>query len=51
VDKESGEFTIMHGMAWPGYFHLVLADPERYSEAFANVYFGTGDNVLRKKSW
>ena len=49
VDKESGDFTLMHGMSGPGYFHLVLANPERYSEAFANVYFGTGDNVLRKK--
>jgi hypothetical protein len=33
----------------PGYFHLILTDPERYSRMFANVYFGTGDNVLRKK--
>jgi RNA polymerase sigma factor (sigma-70 family) len=49
IEKESGEFTLMHGMAGPGFFHLVLADPERYSQAFANVYFGTGDNVLRKK--
>jgi len=49
VDKESGDFTLMHGMSGPGYFHLVLANPERYSDAFANVYFGTGDNVLRKK--
>jgi RNA polymerase sigma factor (sigma-70 family) len=51
VDKEKGEFTLVHGMAGPGYFHLVLAHPERYSRMFANVYFGTGDNVLRKKSW
>jgi hypothetical protein len=51
VVKESGEFALMHGMAGPGYFHLVLASPERYSRAFANVYFGTGDNVLRKKPW
>jgi hypothetical protein len=33
----------------PGYFHLILADPERYSRWFANVYFGTGDTVWRKK--
>jgi RNA polymerase sigma factor (sigma-70 family) len=48
LDKQKGEFTLLHGMAAPGYFHLVLADPERYSRMFANVYFGTGDNVLRK---
>lgn len=49
--KQKGEFTLLHGMAAPGYFHLVLADPEKYSRMFANVYFGTGDNVLRKKGW
>jgi hypothetical protein len=49
LDKEKGEFALLHGMAGPGYFHLYLADPERYSRYFANVYFGTGDNVLRKK--
>jgi RNA polymerase sigma factor (sigma-70 family) len=51
LDGEKGEFTLLHGMAGPGYFHLYLASPERYSRWFANVYFGTGDNVLRKKSW
>jgi RNA polymerase sigma factor (sigma-70 family) len=51
VDKPEGEFTLVHGMLGEGYFHLVLADPERYSRTFANVYFGTGKNVLRKKSW
>jgi RNA polymerase sigma factor (sigma-70 family) len=51
VDKQEGEFTLVHGMLGTGYFHLVLADPERYSQMFANVYFGTGDNVLRKKTW
>jgi hypothetical protein len=51
LDKQKGEFTLLHGMAAPGYFHLVLADPERYSRMFANVYFGTGNNVLRKKGW
>jgi RNA polymerase sigma factor (sigma-70 family) len=49
VDKQEGEFTLVHGMAGPGYFHLYLADPERYSRYFANVYFGTGDTVLREK--
>jgi RNA polymerase sigma factor (sigma-70 family) len=49
LDRERGEFTLLHGMAGPGYFHLYLASPERYSRCFANVYFGTGDNVWRKK--
>jgi RNA polymerase sigma factor (sigma-70 family) len=49
VDKEEGEFTLMHSMLGPGYFHVYLAPPERYSRCFANVYFGTGDNVWRKK--
>jgi RNA polymerase sigma factor (sigma-70 family) len=49
ADKERGEFTLLHGMGGPGYFHIVLADPERYSRMFANVYFGTGDYVLRRK--
>jgi RNA polymerase sigma factor (sigma-70 family) len=51
LDKESGEFTLMHGMGGPGYFHLYLASRDRYSREFANVYFGTGDNVLKDKSW
>jgi RNA polymerase sigma factor (sigma-70 family) len=51
VDKQESEFALVHGMSGPGNFHLVLADPERYSRCFANVYFGTGDNVLRKKPW
>jgi len=49
VDKERGEFALMHGMAGPGYFHLHLTAREHYSRTFANVYFGTGDNVWRKK--
>jgi hypothetical protein len=51
VDKQEGEFTLVDGMGGTGHFHLVRKDPERYSRMFANVYFGTGDNVLRKKSW
>lgn len=51
VDKKEGDFSLVHGMAGPGHFHLYLADPKRYSRMFANVYFGTGDNVLRKKTW
>jgi hypothetical protein len=49
LDKDKGQFTLVHGMAGPGYFHLYLATPDRYSRMFANVYFGTGDNVWRKK--
>jgi hypothetical protein len=49
VNKQEGEFTLVHGMAGPGYFHLVLTAAERYSRTFANVYFGTGDNVLRQQ--
>ena len=28
LDKQEGEFTLVHGMAGPGYFHLILTDPE-----------------------
>jgi hypothetical protein len=47
VDEREGEFALIHGMEGPGYFHLILTDPERYSRCFADVYFGTGDNVYR----
>ena len=49
IDKEKGEFALMHGMAGPGYFHLILVSAESYSRYFADVYFGTGDNVWREK--
>jgi RNA polymerase sigma factor (sigma-70 family) len=49
ADKQEGEFALVHGMAGPGYFHLILTAAERYSRYFADVYFGTGDNVWRKK--
>lgn len=49
VDKEQGEFALMHGMAGPGYFHLVLVSEKSYSRYFADVYFGTGDNLWREK--
>ena len=48
LDKQEGEFTLVHGMENPGYLHLILTDPDKYSRVFANVYFGTGDNVLKK---
>ncbi|HWB11893.1 MAG TPA: hypothetical protein VG826_21865 [Pirellulales bacterium] len=47
VDPGEGEFELIHGMAGPGYFHLILTDADDYSQWFANVYFGTGDNVYR----
>jgi RNA polymerase sigma factor (sigma-70 family) len=49
ADKQEGEFTLVHGMLAEGYFHLVLSDENKYSRMFANVYFGSGDNVWRKK--
>jgi len=51
ADKPEGEFTLVHGMLVDGHFHIYLAHPDRYSRMFANVYFGTGDNVFRKKTW
>jgi RNA polymerase sigma factor (sigma-70 family) len=50
VQKGQGEFTLLHGMSGPGYFHLHLVGPnEQQYDTVANVYFGTGDNVWRKK--
>lgn len=49
VSQPQGEFTLLHGMAGPGHFHVCLTDPDDYSRMFANVYFGTGDNVYRQK--
>jgi RNA polymerase sigma factor (sigma-70 family) len=48
LPKGQGEFTLLHTMTGPGFFHLVMTERDNYSNAFANVYFGTGDNVLRK---
>ncbi len=49
VNQPTGEFILLHGMAGHGHFHVCLTDPDRYSRMFANVYFGTGDNVYRQK--
>jgi RNA polymerase sigma factor (sigma-70 family) len=49
LDQREGEFALVHGMSGPGNFHLYLADPKNYPRYFANVYFGTGDNVWREK--
>jgi RNA polymerase sigma factor (sigma-70 family) len=48
VRKGQGTFTLVHGMAGPGWFHLHLVKADKY-ETIANVYFGTGDNVRRTK--
>lgn len=48
LNKETGEFQLVHGMAGPGNFHLYLASPDKYSRMFANVYLDTGDNIRRK---
>jgi hypothetical protein len=47
LDAQEGDFALIHGMAGRGYFHLSLTDANRYSNWFADVYFGSGDNVLR----
>jgi multidrug efflux pump subunit AcrA (membrane-fusion protein) len=49
LDKQEGEFALVQGMPDPGYFHLILTAADSYSRGFANVYFGTGDNVLQEK--
>jgi hypothetical protein len=50
VKKGTGEFTLLHGMGGPGFFHLVLMAADGQKQVtYANVYFGTGDNVWRKK--
>jgi RNA polymerase sigma factor (sigma-70 family) len=50
VKKGQGEFTLMHGMAGSGGFHvhLIARDGNR-QVTIANVYFGTGDNVRHKR--
>jgi hypothetical protein len=49
LSKPEGEFALVHGMSGPGYFHLILTEADRYSRYFSDVYFGTGENVWRKK--
>jgi RNA polymerase sigma factor (sigma-70 family) len=53
VQKGEGEFTLMHIMVGPGYFHLNLVgenlDQPSSSTSVADLYFGTGDNVWREK--
>jgi hypothetical protein len=49
LQAAEGEFTLVHGMAYPGSFHLHLVNADKFSDDFANVYFGTGGNVWRGK--
>jgi RNA polymerase sigma factor (sigma-70 family) len=50
VQKGDGEFTLLHSMQGPGSFHLHLLGQEPgKSSTLADVYFGTGDNVWRKR--
>ena len=50
VKQGHGEFTLMHAMAGPGYLHLqLLGTKAEKGVNYADVYFGTGDNVWRKK--
>jgi hypothetical protein len=49
VDSEHGEFALMNSMQGPGHFHLKLMSADDPLESLANVYFGTGETVLRKK--
>jgi hypothetical protein len=49
LEDHVGEFALIHGMEGHGYFHLILTSAQQYSRWFANVYFGTGENVLRDR--
>ena len=50
VTKGQGEFTLLHGMSVPGSFHLSLIGKNGDRQVwYADQYFGTGDNVYRKK--
>lgn len=47
VEGQSGEFELYHGMAGPGFFHVILSGKAANSR-YGDVYFGTGDTVYRK---
>lgn len=50
VAPGQGEFTMLHGMTGPGHFHVELHGTEEGKYVrFANVYFGTRENVWRGK--
>jgi RNA polymerase sigma factor (sigma-70 family) len=48
VEKGKGEFTLLHVMLAPGYFHLQLHSANDGDlETYADMYFGTGENVWK----
>jgi hypothetical protein len=50
VKKGQGEFTLLHALGGTGYFHLhLIAEDQGKGVTYANVYFGTGDTVWRKR--
>jgi RNA polymerase sigma factor (sigma-70 family) len=50
VKRGQGHFTLVHAMSWPGSLHVELMVSDRGRPVrIANVYFGTGANVLRKR--
>ena len=51
VERGTGEITLVHSMAGPGWFHVELsAEGDRHGVTVANVYFGHGDNLLRDRA-
>jgi len=52
VKKGSGTFAFLHGMPGPGYFHVSMSAERRAGEyaQVADVYFGTGDNLLPEQA-
>ncbi len=51
VRQGAGRFLLLHAMPGPGYFHLVLhAGEGRERKTVADVYFGHGETLLKKKT-
>ena len=52
VRPGTGKFVLLHDMPGPGYFHLVLhAGAGSARTTVADVYFGSGETLLKKKTW
>jgi len=52
VRQGEGKFVLLHDMPGPGYFHLVLHAGEGSERTtVADVYFGHGETLLKKKTW
>ena len=49
VDQGNGHFSLILYMAYEGNPHISFYPAE--GESFANVYFGTGDSVLKRGWW